>query len=66
MVMVTVAVLVMMMVAVMVTVIVVVCLWVALATTVFRSRERLKKLPWVPPETLLHGDEDKRQTSQGV
>ena len=45
---------------------VVVCLWVALATTVFRSRERLKKLPWVPPETLLHGDEDKRQTSQGV
>ena len=45
---------------------VVVCLWVALATTVSRSRERLKKLPWVPPETLLHGDEDKRQTSQGV
>ena len=27
---------------------VVVCLWVALATTVSRSRERLKKLPWVP------------------
>ena len=30
---------------------VVVCLWVALATTVSRSRERLEKLPWVPPET---------------
>ena len=28
----------------------------ALATTVSRSRERLKKLPWVPPETLLQGD----------
>ena len=25
----------------------------ALATTVSRSRERLKKLPWVPPETLF-------------
>ena len=25
----------------------------ALATTVSRSRERLKKLPWVPPETLM-------------
>ena len=41
---------------------VVVCLWVALATTVSRSRERLKKLPWVPPETLMvvsySGDED--------
>ena len=34
--------------------VVVVCLWVALATTVSRSRDRLKKLPWVPPETLLH------------
>ena len=32
---------------------VVVCLWVALATTVSRSRERLKKLPWVPRETLF-------------
>ena len=32
---------------------VVVCLWVALATTVSRSRERLKKLSWVPPETLF-------------
>ena len=25
----------------------------ASATTVSRSRERLKKLPWVPPETLF-------------
>ena len=29
------------------------CLWVALSTTVSRSRERLKKLPWVSPETLF-------------
>ena len=33
--------------------IVVTSLWVASATTVSRSRERLKKLPWVPPETLM-------------
>jgi len=33
--------------------VVVTSLWVALATTVSRSRERLKKLPWVPPETLM-------------
>ena len=32
---------------------VVTSLWVASATTVSRSRERLKKLPWVPPETLM-------------
>ena len=32
---------------------VVTSLWVASATTVSRSRERLKKLPWVPPETLI-------------
>ena len=41
---------------------VVTSLWVASATTVSRSRERLKKLPWVPPETLMvvsySGDED--------
>ena len=32
---------------------VVVCLWVAYALTASISKERLKKLPWVPPEKLF-------------
>ena len=42
--------------------IVVVCLWVALATTVSRSRERLKKLPWVPPRDFYQCFQHWRRT----